>query len=389
LLPVATFPLHTTREELEKDSHVTVERTLAPVSAALLGVEHPHSLAHLRTLQQLPEVERIYLWDESDEAVARVRKELPDKVVATYTDLDALLSQRDIFFVIASVHNDIGKEVFTRSLEAGKHLMAEKPVGRNSVETVAVLETARRSGRTLGVLYQNRANAVIQEARRIVAAGALGPLMSVEMRIITTAVRFRKPETWMFNKEKAGGGMLTWLGCHYIDLLRYITGDEIVSVQAEVATRSGEKIDVEDIAVLSMRLKSGAVASLHTGYILSLSGGGYFNPSGYDNYVGINGRLGRVHWSSSGGPTEYKAESVHPNWASAPQWSGQYVPGAGPGYGGKTGEAFLREFIHAAHEGRTSWATGEDALMVARVVDGAYESSRTGKRVEIDPVHAR
>ena len=62
--------------------------------------------------------------------------------------------------------------------------------------------------------------------------------------------------------------MLTWLGCHYIDLMRYMTGDEIVSVQAEIATRSVEKIDVEDVAVLSMRLKSGAVASLHVGYML-------------------------------------------------------------------------------------------------------------------------
>jgi predicted dehydrogenase len=298
--------------------------------------------------------------------------------------LDELLAQPDIYFVIAAVRNELGKEVFTRSLEAGKHVMAEKPVGRNAAETMAVLEASKRAGRNLGVCYQNRANAVIQEARRIVAAGALGPLMTVEMRMITTAVRFRKPETWMFNKEQAGGGMLTWLGCHYIDLMRYMTGDEIVSVQAEVATRSGEKIDVEDVAVLSMRLKSGAIASLHVGYILALSGGGYHNPAGYDTYIGINGRLGRIHWSAPGAPSEIKVETVHPDWAGAPQWSSQYVAGASPAYGGKSGEAFIRSFIQASQEGRPGWTTGEDALMVARVVDAAYESSRTGKRVEIE-----
>lgn len=362
---------------------MTYEKKIDPVSAALLGVEHPHSLAHLRTLQQLPEVNKIYLWDKSEEALARVSKELPDKVAATFTNLDELLAQKDIYFAIAAVPNHLGQDVFTRALGAGKHLMAEKPVGRNPAETSVVIEAAKTARRNLGVCYQNRANAVFKEAKRIVASGALGPLMSVEMRMITTAVRVRKPETWMFNKEKAGGGMLTWLGCHYIDLMRFMTGDEIVSVQAEVATRSGEKIDVEDVAVLSLRLKSGAVASMHVGYVLSLSGSGYFNPAGYDTYVGINGRLGRVHWNAPGAPTEYKAESSHPDWASAPQWGGNFVAGTSPAYGGKAGEGFMRDFIQAAQEGRSFRPSGDDALMVARVVDAAYESSRTGQRVEI------
>lgn len=366
------------------EANITEAKKVDSVSAALLGVEHPHSLAHLRTLQQLPEVERIYLWDESEAALARVSKELPDKVVGTFTNLDEVLAQPDLFFVIAALRNEIGKDIFIRCLDAGKHVMAEKPVGRNAAETLDVIEAARRNGRNLGVCYQNRSNAVIQEAKRIVESGALGPLMTVEMRMITTAVRFRNPAHWLFSKEKAGGGMLSWLGCHYIDLLRYMTGDEIVSVQAEVATRSGENIDVEDVAVLSLRLKSGAIASIHVGYMLALSGSGYHNPSGYDTYIGINGQLGRVHWNAPGGPSEYKAESAHPDWAGAPQWSGQYVAGASPAYGGKAGEEFMRRFIQSAQEGRPGWTTGEDALIVARVIDAAYESSATGKRVAIE-----
>lgn len=356
---------------------------LNPVSAALLGVEHPHSLAHLRTLQQLPEVERIYLWDSSEEVLARVSKELPEKVAGTFTNLDQLLDQPDLYFVIAALRNDLGKDIFIRCLDAGKHVIAEKPVGLNAAETTEVLAAAKRAGRQLGVMYQNRANAVVEEARRIVAAGALGPLMSVEMRMITTAVRFRNPQHWLFSQEKAGGGMLSWLGCHYIDLMRYMTQDEIVSVQAEVATRSGENIDVEDVAVLSLRLKSGAVASLHAGYILSLSGGGYHNSAGYDTYVGINGRVGRIHWSAPGGPSEINVETAHPDWARAPQWSSQFVAGVSPAYGGKSGEAFMRQFIQSAQHGTAPWATGEDALIVARIIDAAYESSRTGQRVEI------
>ena len=60
------------------------------------------------------------------------------------------------------------------------------------------------------------------------------------------------------------------------------------------------------------------------------------------------------------------------------------MAGTSPSYGGKSGEAFMLDFIAAAQEGRPAWTTGEDALMVARVVDAAYESSNSGKRVEIE-----
>ena len=123
---------------------MTEASKIHPVSAALLGVEHPHSFAHLRTLQQLPEVERIYLWDESAEALERVSKELPDKVVGTYTNLDELLAQADLYYVVAAVRNEIGKDVFIRCFEAGKHVMAEKPVGRNAAETAAVLAACEK-----------------------------------------------------------------------------------------------------------------------------------------------------------------------------------------------------------------------------------------------------
>ena len=197
-------------------------------------------------------------------------------------------------------------------------MLAEKPIGQTAADTERVLAVAERTGRMLGVCYPNRANPAVMDARRMVADGVIGPLVSVEMRMITTQVRFRDPQHWLFRSEYAGGGILSWLGCHYIDMMRYITGDEIVSVAAETATRSGEDIDVEDVAVLSLRFRSGAVGTLHTGYMLALSGGGYHNQTGYDTYVGVNGQTGRLYWSSDGRPASLTVESVHPDWAGAP-----------------------------------------------------------------------
>ncbi|MCX6044641.1 MAG: Gfo/Idh/MocA family oxidoreductase [Chloroflexi bacterium] len=353
------------------------------LTAALLGIEHPHSLAHLRTLQQLPEVERILLWDNNGDALAHVQATQGHKVAATFTDLDQLLADPALFFVIAALRNDLGPAIFIRVLDAGKHLLAEKPIGRHAAETEQVIEAAKRNQVKLGVCYQNRYGPWAQDVRDLVSQGLLGPLISVEMRMITTQVQFRNPSHWLFRQDQAGGGILSWLGCHYIDLMRYITGDEIVSVAAEVATRSGEAIDVEDMAQLSLRFRSGAIGSLHAGYLLALSGGGYHNHAGYDIYGGFNGRLGRIHWTTSGTPSTIYAETTHPAWASAPQRTFQYTLANSPAYGGVAGEQFIRAFILAAQGQGAVPASGEDALQVARIIDAAYASSRTGQRVAV------
>ncbi len=156
------------------------------VKAALLGVEHPHSLAHLRTLQALPEVSEIFLWDESAEALRATQQSHPAKVVAVTTDLDQVLGRDDIFFVLAALRNDLGPDLFIRTLAAGKHLMAEKPIGRNAADTARVIAAAERYGRQLSVCYQNRALPAIAQARALVTGGIIGPLISTEMRMITT-----------------------------------------------------------------------------------------------------------------------------------------------------------------------------------------------------------
>ena len=356
---------------------------MKPIKAALLGIEHPHSLAHLRTLQALPEISEILLWDESQAALDGAVAKQPAKVSATFTNLDQLLADKELFFVIAAIRNDLGPDVFIRTLEAGKHLMAEKPIGRTAADTERVIAVAQRTGAQLGVCYQNRTLPAVQLMRKLVSDGLLGPLISVEMRMITTRVAARNPKNWLFKNAQSGGGILSWLGCHYLDMMRYVTGDEIVSVSAEVATRSGEAIDVEDVATLALRFRSGAVGSFHAGYMMALSGGGYHNKAGYDTYGGFNGQLGRITWSSPSSPIKLAVESIHPAWAAAPQRLFDLPLAESPAYGGVSGEQFLRAFIQAAQGEGQPWTTGHDALQVARIVDAAYESSRTGRRIEV------
>ena len=353
------------------------------MNAALLGAGEPHFDAHLRTLQVLPEIETIYVWGD-DSAIAALRAESPDKVGGLFDDLDELLAVDDLFFAIATMRNDLKPAIFDRLLQAGIHLMGEKPIAATAAEVAKLVETAESRNLALGTCYQNRYHPVVQDVRSYIAQDLIGPLMSIEMRMLTTQPGFRKPDSWLFSREQAGGGMLGWLGCHYIDMMRFISGDEIVSVAAEVATRSGEMIDVEDVAVLSLRFRSGAIGSLHTGYTLALKGEQYGDTPSYDTYVGVNGRGGRIYWNDASEPGHLYVESTHSSWAAAPRREYDLAVAKSPAYGGIHGEAFIRDFIAAARGEGEVPASGRDALQVARVIDAAYESSRTGRRIDIE-----
>lgn len=354
------------------------------MKAALLGAGNPHFEGHLRTLQELPEVDGIFIWGEDVTSLGPFQQSGEPKVAGTSTNLDEILARDDVFFAIATMRTDLKPDIFVRVLESGKHLMAEKPIGRTAPDVQRVVETAERMGMQLCVCYQNRYSPLIRDVRNFVGQGLLGPLMSVEMRMLTTQVKFRNPDHWLFSDEYSGSGILGWLGCHYLDMMRYITHDEIVSVSAEVATRSGEDIDVEDTATLSLRLRSGAVGSLHAGYMLALSGQKYRNTSSYDTYVGLNGQDGRIYWSSAGTATHLNVETTHSTWAGAPQREFDYTMGESPAYGGVSGEHFIRDFILAAQGKGDPPASGRDALQAGRIIDAALESSRSGRRIDVE-----
>src|SRR6266487_3255289 len=111
----------------------------AGLTAALLGVTHPHALAHLRTLQALPEVEQILLWDEDAVALAGARQAQGQKVAQVSRDLDALLKRSDVLFAIVCVPTDMSPAICLSALAAGVHLLAEKPIGRTAAEVERVV----------------------------------------------------------------------------------------------------------------------------------------------------------------------------------------------------------------------------------------------------------
>lgn len=351
------------------------------VKIGLIGVTHPHARAHLRTLQLLDEVESVVAWDEGERVLDLLKRDMGQKLETTVTPLDKILARTDVPIVFSLAPNNRNPDLLWRAAAAGKHIISEKPVAASSKDLVRVLDMVRQTGVKLSVCYQWRFNPIARDIRNLIAQGVLGRLMSIEARMVTSQVRFRDPTHWLFKKQVAGGGILSWLGCHWIDLIRFLVQDEVESVSAIVGTLNGEAIDVEDTATVSMRFNNGALATLHAGYLLPTSVSGYQGAS-YDTYLALRGRDGYITWS----PMEesvFRVESVAPGWSVAPRREFRYTMAPSEAYGGAYGLMFVRQFIRSAMLKEAPPNTGDDALRVLRIIEAAYESSVTGRTVKI------
>ena len=182
------------------------------IKVGLIGVTHPHSRMHLKTLSLMDEVESVLLWDEDEEALAKVGSDMKGVVEETYTVLDRMLARDDMAAVMVVMPNDRSPDFAIKSVRAGKHILCEKPVARGSAELVRVIEEVDKAGVVMSVCFNWRFHPISRDLRKLIADGILGRVINFEARMITSQVRFRNPKGWLFNKSRAGGGILSWLG---------------------------------------------------------------------------------------------------------------------------------------------------------------------------------
>ncbi len=349
----------------------------------MIGLTHPHSTMHLRTLDASDQVDVVVLYDVSEDALESTSRTFP-KSIATYQDLDALLGRSDVPVVFVALPNDQTPGIVTRAARAGKHVICEKPCARSAVELRPAIAEIDRRQVAFTACYVWRANPAILRMRELVRAGALGRLTSVELRMVTTQVRMRNPGHWLFKRDVAGGGILSWLGCHWLDLLRYLTGQEVERVCAMVGRLSGEAIDVEDVASVSMRLTGGAVASLYAGYLLALGRPGY-EGAGYDQSIILRGSDGSLALSRDGDDQIVTLESTAGEWRTASRQVQRFMFPPSPAYGGAHGLRFVDDFLCAALTGDGQiMATSVDALRVLEILDAIYRSAEQERVVAVE-----
>jgi predicted dehydrogenase len=198
---------------------------------------------------------------------------------ATETDWHALIKRDDVDLVDVCTPGYLHAEIAIAALEAGKHVLCEKPLANTLAEAEAMAAAAARAAargvRAMTGFNYRRVPAVAL-ARQLVTEGRIGQLRHVRASYLQDwLVDPSFPLTWRLQRERAGSGALGDLGAHIVDLAQYLTGELIAGVSAVTATFVAERpvaeapggaprsgpVTVDDAAVFTARLASGALAS--------------------------------------------------------------------------------------------------------------------------------
>jgi predicted dehydrogenase len=344
-------------------------------TVGIIGLRHPHSAGHLRTLATLAEVERVVVCDDEAAARAAAREHCP-KIVAEEAEPAALLARPEVGTVIVTLPTDVTPVMVQQAAAAGKHVLCEKPCARTAAELQPVIAALAAADRRFGVYYVWRRQPPILKLRELVRQGALGRLLSVEIRMVTTQVRLRDPGHWLFKAAVAGGGITSWLACHWLDATRFVTGEELAETTALTDTLNGEAIDVEDVAAVAFRLTGGALGTLHAGYLIAQGRAGYEGATN-DIAFSLRGTLGRADylWAPSG-EQRVVLHSIAPSWETVARHTFAFLPAESAAYGGVPGAGFVREFLRATETGEPGPATIIDALRIVEILEAIYASAR-------------
>ena len=193
---------------------------------------------------------------------------------ATETDWRALVKRDDVQLVDVCTPGDGHAEVAIAALEAGKHVLCEKPLANTLDEAEAMAAAAdRAAARGVRAMtgFNYRRVPAIALARQLVTDGRIGQIRHVRASYLQDwLVDPESPLTWRLQRERAGSGALGDLGAHIVDLAQHLTGELIAGVSAATATFVRERplesggsgpVTVDDAAVFTARLASGALAS--------------------------------------------------------------------------------------------------------------------------------
>ena len=176
------------------------------------------------------------------------------------TDWRQAVERADVDAVFVATSNDALAPVTMAAVEAGKHVLVEKPAARNPDELVPIIAAVDRTGVCVQVGFNHRYHPAFQQARKLLESGTLGPLMYIRARY-GHGGRVGYDKEWRANPEISGGGELLDQGVHLIDLSRWFLGD-FPHVDGHIATFFWD-MPAEDNGFLLLRTATGQVAWLH------------------------------------------------------------------------------------------------------------------------------
>ena len=265
-------------------------------------------------------------------------------------DWQTLVTRPDVDAVLVCTPNALHASQALAAVEAGKHVLVEKPFTVTVEEADAVLAAAAAAKVVVMTAHNARFAPPVLAAQEAVRHGEIGTVTAVRAVFCHAGPLAWAPDaSWFLDPALAGGGALLDLGVHLVDTLRAVLDDEIVSVAATLAGGSG----VEEDGLLLLDTRKGVVGSLHAGWR---------SKAGSDFSLTLVGDRGTLYLTAGGvtitgpeGPRTIEVLSATPTVQEV--------------------------FVHAVAAGRAESPDGYDGRAAVAVVQAAYASARSGKTV--------
>jgi predicted dehydrogenase len=295
--------------------------------------------------------------------------------VAAYADHKTMLAESKPDIVTIATESGKHKEIAIDCLNAGCHVVCEKPMALSTQDADAMNEAAKKAGKKLAVCFQNRFNEPVQKLRAALEAGRFGRILHGMIQ-----VRWNRNEAYYAEAPWRGtwamdGGTLMNQCTHGIDLLQWMLGEDAVRVQAQTR-RFLRPIEAEDFGAAIVEFRSGAVGIIE--------GSADIYPANLHETLSVFGEKGSVvvgglavnkletwRFAAAAALGDPEDKALHPHDKDSPT---EY------GFGH---EALFKDFAEALDTGREPLVSGEKGKKALEIILAIYKSQKTGKPVDL------
>ncbi len=289
-----------------------------------------------------------------------LRYGVSSKNIYNYENYDSIKDNPEVDVIYIVLPNGMHAEYTVRGLQAGKHVLSEKPMANTPAECQQMIDAAKKADRKLMVAYRCRYETYNREAIRIARSGELGP---TQMILADTGFAIGDPTQWRLNKKLAGGGSMMDIGIYALNASRYLSGEEPTEVNAMLYSTPNDPRfkEVEEHVTFQLRFPSGILANCTSSY-------GYFHQSHF-RVMGTDARLcmdpatwysGLRMWIERGNTIEEKELPVVDHFASE-----------------------MDHMSDCVMQNKQPLTPGEEGLHDITLIHAVYESARTGKTVKV------
>ena len=318
------------------------------MKTAILGTWHVHTEEYTRAILANPQAEAAVIWDSD---IAR-GKAFAEKLGVPFTDdLDGILNDASIDSVVVCSATCDHPELLTKAANAGKNIFTEKvlTIGVEDAEKVAA--AVKAAGKVFTISYPHRTFPTLRAAKALLDSGKLGTVTYARVRNVHNGSSAGWLPPHFYDKAQCGGGAMMDLGAHPMYTLYWLLGEPktITSTFTEVTHRG-----VEDNAVSVIEFANGAIGVSETGFVSEC------NPytleiSGTDGALMIHGESAQWGGKATGG-----------KWVDLELPEKMQLP--------------VDQWVDAVTNGTPSPFTIDEAVMLTRLMDGAYKSFESGTK---------